>query len=265
MLGVALALALQLPVAAPTTVPLSHVDRADPLVLAPQVLPPETASRVTGGWVRRRYLPSPVYRALFWEAAEPGPEGFCSRRVHVVELGNPSAGGTREPPSDLPLELKDLGQGLQYAPVWPRRATAAPCVTAAGYVAPQPANLEAELAMLRRLTDAMTLAAARGPLPFELTCTGEDPDACANPRAALAGLPLEALLGVRLRSNQFRDEPVENGVRVRYAQPVADGRWPEAEIEFDYSGRGGRSWTVTLKGVDRLESIDMRRTTIIRH
>lgn len=265
MLGVVLAIALQVPVTAPAAVPLSQVDRANPVVLAQAVLPPGIASRVTGGWVRRQFLPSPVYRALFWEAAEPGPDGFCSRRVHVVELGNPMAGGMPTPPPDTLLELKDLGQGVQYAPVWPHPSTAAPCATPAGYIAPRPANLQAELAMLRRLTDAMRLAASREPLPFELACTGEDPEACADPRAALAHLPLEALLAVRLKSNQYREGPVQDGVRVRYAQPVTDGRWPEAEIEFDYSGSGGRSWFVTLKGVDRLESVVMRRTTIIRH
>ena len=48
-------------------------------------------------------------------------------------------------------------------------------------------------------------------------------------------------------------------------QPAVDNRWPQAEFSFDYSEPDGKSWIVLIKGVDRLEAVEMRRTTVIRH
>jgi hypothetical protein len=262
MLALVLGLLLQVP---PAPLTPSQIDPSEPLALAPRVLPPETLALIEGGQVWRVWVPGQMYAAQFWEAPRPRPDGFCSRRVHRVEMGKFHAPGDPEPTTDSPLALKDLGEDIQYAPAWPRPANEATCAGVRGYIALGAQTRDAELAMLGRLTDAMAQAAADDRLPFELSCVSENPAACEVPRAALAGLPLEALLGVRLKSNQYRTEPVRNGVRVRYALPVTDGRWPEAEIAFGSTGPDHQSWTITLKGVDRLASLEMRRSTIIRH
>jgi hypothetical protein len=248
----------------PETLPLSDVERADPMRLAPAVLAPEIADQVTGGWVRRMWMPGQVHRALFWETPQPHRQGVCARRVHVVELANTDAPG-HEAPRDTPLALRSLGDGVQYGPSHPEPATSERCAELTGYVAGPVEETEAQLRMMLRLTEAMRLAEGSGSLPFELACESETADACADPREALSALPLNRMIGLRLRNTQYRVDDTTPGVRIRKMEPVRDGRWPEASVEFDTSGSDGKSWSVTLVGADRLETVRLRRSTIIRH
>lgn len=113
-----MALAAQAP---ELTMPLAEVKQADPLVLAPKVLPAETAERITGGWVRRYWMPGQIYRALFWEQSLPERDGICARRVHLVSVGNKSAPGNPDDPETV-LTVSDLGSGAQYGPSYPEPA-----------------------------------------------------------------------------------------------------------------------------------------------
>lgn len=248
----------------PRTLPLSEVEQADPLVLAPKVLPAETAAGIRGGWVRRWWVPGQVHRALFWEQSRPEREGICARRVHVVELAERNAPGHQADPA-TPLAVEQLAEGIQYGPSYPEPASEARCVELTGYIAGPPEQIEAVLMMLTRLTDAMRLAGGSADLPFALECTGEDPEICRDARGALANLPLDQLLNLGVSNTRYTVDNSTPGVQVRMMQPVTDGRWPQATAEFDISPPGARSWTVTLVGTDRLEAIQMRRTTIIRH
>jgi hypothetical protein len=119
--------------------------------------------------------------------------------------------------------------------------------------------------MLDRLTRAMARAAGPDELEFALSCRSDKPEDCADPRRALADLPLDRLLGVRLKNTVYQEEPTEGRVRVRKMQPVVDDRWPEAEVHFDSTPPDGQSWIVVLKGIDRLEAVEIRRTLVIRH
>jgi hypothetical protein len=245
--------------------PVSEVAQAAPVVLAPKVLPAETADRVAGGWVRRWRGPGQVYRALFWERSMPHGERFCARPVHVVQLSNRDAPGHTAPP-DTPLTLESLGEGVQYAPAYPLPATPERCAELKGYIAGPDGVVQAQLEMIDRLTLAMAAAGGHDPLPFRLTCTGEDAEACADPRQALAELPLDALLDVRRpHANELdRSERRPDGPRV-YMEPRQDAPWEAARFGFDSSGRNHMSWTVVLQGADEVESVELRRTTIIRH
>lgn len=245
--------------------PVSDVAQATPVGLAPRVLPAETADRVTGGWVRRWWVPGQVYRALFWERSMPYGERFCARPVHVVQLSNRDAPG-RDAPPDTPLALESLGEGVQYAPAYPQPATPDRCAELKGYIAGPDGVVQTQLEMIDRLTQAMAAAGGHDPLPFRLDCTGEDAEACADPRQALAGLPLDALLDVRRphASELNRSERRPDGPRV-YMEPRQDASWEAASFSFDSSGRDGRSWTVLLRGTAETESVELRRTTIIRH
>lgn len=264
MLAMVLALALQVP---PAPLVASEVARArtQPPALAPQVLPPETSALIEGGEVWRVWIPGEMYQAQFWEAPQSGPDGFCKRRIHMIEFGKPQVPGEPAHTPETLLALKDLGTGYQYAPAWPRPTTAETCDRVQGFISLRPETKEAQLRMLGRLTDAMAQAEAGGPLPFEILCTDGDTAVCENPRATLAALPLNILFGVRLTTGQAPGVPDPKAVRAQFLQRITDGRWPEAVIEFGRSDIEGRSWIVTLKGVDGLESVEMRRTTIIRH
>ncbi|HEX8470567.1 MAG TPA: hypothetical protein VF633_05600 [Brevundimonas sp.] len=241
----------------------SEVRAAEPVSLARRLLPPDTADRIIGGRVQRAWQPGETYSIGLWERPAVHTSGLCKRTVH---FGRAMAPGVRTPPQqDAILQVQAFTTAVQYAPTYPREADDEVCQTAEGWIGSDEATVEPTLLMLTRLTEAMTQAAGRGRLAFQISCMSEVLRACTNERRALAGLPLDKLVFILLRNTEYRNDPVQNGVQVRYMQPVADNRWPEAEVNFDYSEPDGRSWIIVLKGIDRLEAVETRRTTIIRH
>lgn len=263
MLGIVALLAFGNLAQTAETLHSSEVRAAEPATLARRVLPPDTADRITGGRVHRAWLPFEAYDVGLWERPVVHTSGLCRRTAHFGAVRAPAI--ATAPAEDPLLEVQAFTTTVLYAPTYPREATDEVCQTAEGWIGSADANVEPTLAMLTRLTEAMKQAAGRGRLAFEISCTSEVPQACRNARRALAGLPLDKLLFIRLRNTEYRSDPVQNGVRVRYMQPVANNRWPEAEVNFDLSEPDGRSWTVVLKGIDRLEAVELRRTSIIRH
>lgn len=250
-------------VQAPESIRSSEVRGADPVTLARRLLPSDSADRIVDGRVHRAWQPSETYDIGLWERPAVHATGLCKRTVHFGQVMAP--GATPPPQPDAVLEVLAFTTTVQYSPTYPREATNETCQVAEAWIASTDTNLEPTLRMLNRLTEAMKEAAGRDRLSFEVSCTSEVQADCTNARSALSNLPLDKILGIRLRNTEYRNDPVQNGVRVRYMQPVADGRWPEAEVSFNNSDPDGRSWTVVLKGIDRLEGVEMRRTTIIRH
>lgn len=249
------------------TLALEQVRGADPVALADSVLPPDVASKVVGGLVRRQWAPGQVYFIRLDEQAEMHAPDLCRRLSHIGGAGAPAA--VEAAPGDTPLALQPFAPVTFYAPTYPEAADDATCQALKGWISASTDQTDATLKMLARLTEAMGQAAGRAPLPFDLSCTTENSYStsgpCRNARRELADLPLGALLGIRLQNTVYQEEPIQNGVRVRKMQPVENGRWPQAEVSFDASPPDGKSWTVILKGVDRLEAVEMRRSTIIRH
>ncbi|MDQ8027456.1 MAG: hypothetical protein REJ23_01925 [Brevundimonas sp.] len=247
------------------TLPLAEVKQADPLVLAQKVLPPRTAERITGGWVKRYWMPGQVYRALFWEQSLPERDGICARRVHVISVGNQSVPGNPDNPETV-LTVSDLGSGVQYGPSYPERATEARCAELTGYIGGSEGQVEGQLEALGRLTEAMRLAAGTNDLPFALECDPqESTTACDDPRRALAELPLGKLLRVQPnRPLPPRDASTPPGPRL-FVHTDAPRSWNAAEIEFDTSGPGARSWIVTVTGDETVETVRLRSAMIIRH
>lgn len=242
---------------------IAEIEGVDPLLLAGRVLPPGTAAVVTGGWVRRQWLPGRVYQAMFWGPAEPDGPSFCTRPAWAVEFRGATRPGE---PEDKPLDVGELKAGRQYALAYPEPASEARCSGLVdGFTGSAPENKAEEQEKLLQLVEAMRQAGTGAPLTFELSCWGERPENCADPRAALVGLPLHRLLFVRLQATAFREDRSRPGVTIRYALPPDDGRWSRAEIHFDMDGPTTQSWIVTVEGRDRLEAIRLRRTTVIRH
>lgn len=250
-----------------STLALDQVRGADPVVLAGRVLPPDVASRVVGGLVQRQWMPGQAYFIRLDERAEIQAPELCRRRSHIG--GAAASGAVETAPGDTPLALERFAPVILYAPTYPMTANDAMCQTAKGWIWTPPDRPESTLRMLARLTDAMRQAAGDAPLPFEITCTMETSYStsgpCPDARLALADLPLNSLLGIHLQNTVYQEEPIQNGVRVRKMQSVENGRWPQAEVSFNASPPDGKSWIVILKGVDQLEAVEMRRTTIIRH
>lgn len=249
------------------TLALDQVRGADPAVLAARVLPPDAASKVVGGLVRRQWAPGQVYFIRLDERAEIHAPEMCRRLSHIGGAGAPAA--LEAASGDMPLALQPFSPVVFYAPTYPMTANEAMCQTAKGWIGTPPDRPEPTLRMLARLTDAMRQAAGDAPLPFDIACTTETSHStsgpCPDARRALADLPLDSLLSILLQNTVYQDEPIQNGIRVRKMQPVEDDRWPQAEVSFAASPPDGKSWIVILKGVDRLEAVEMRRTTIIRH
>ncbi|QSF54992.1 hypothetical protein [Brevundimonas fontaquae] len=258
----AMALAVQRP---ERTLQLAEVKQADPMVLAPKMLPPETSEQITGGWVRRYWAPGQMYQALFWEKSLPERDGICARRVHLVSAGNPTAPGNPDNPETV-LTVSDLGSGVQYGPSYPEPATEARCAELTGYIGASQGQVDNQLAALDRLTETMRLAAGTADLPFALECDPqESATACNDPRRALAELPLDKLLRVQpSRPLPPRNASTPPGPRL-FVQTDAPKNWNAAEVEFDTSGPGARSWIVTLTGDERVETVRLRSAMIIRH
>jgi len=197
--------------------------------------------RITGSSVRRQFLPGQVYRAVFEERAEPVSRYICRRRLHGVDLSNPTAPGHPDDPA-VRLTMGNVSTGFGYRTAYPRRATHATCASDRGWITPYPHLVEPSLSALDQLTSAIGSAMRRGRLPFTITCqTEEGSDACADRRAALAALPLDVLMYVEF----------DNSVPT---------------VAFGPSGDDGRSWRVTLiRAGGRLTEVRMRRSTIIYH
>lgn len=266
MHGLTTALLIATSTVAPQTLSLGQVRDADPAVLAARVLPPETPDNIVGGLVRRQWIPGQSYFIRLDEPPAVHSEQLCRRLSHV---GGAKAQAANDAPDDTSLDLDPFQPVTFYASTYPKPADVTICRSAEGWISASDDRTAPTLAMLERLTSAMRQAAGNAPLDFTLSCTTEvsysASGPCPDARAALAALPLDHLLHVGLRNTVYQDEPARNGVRVRYMQPVTNQQWPEAEVSFDASPPDGRSWTVVLKGVDRLEAVEMRRSTIIRH
>lgn len=263
MLSIVAAIALSVSTPTQRTLPLGEVRDAEPVALAQKVLPAEQAGLITGGYIRRQWIPGQNYFIRLDEPAVVHSNELCRRTSRIGSATAPMA--ANEAPADIPLELSAFEAVDFYAPTYPRVATEEACQAAKGWIANAPDQTAPTLEMLSRLTGAMRQAARGGRLSFEISCESETPGACRSSRRALARLPLDKLVSVRLENTVYRHEPVRNGIQVRAMQPVVDNRWPQAEFSFDYSEPDGRSWIVLIKGVDRLEAVEMRRTTVIRH
>lgn len=231
MLGLIAAAALAASASDAAPVTLGQLKTATPVALAPHVLPPLTADKITGGVVRRAFLPTVVYYAGFWERPLPYADGLCRRAAHWTHL---RALQTTGPVADDALmEADPVRDSLHYAATYPEPATDTACQSAKGWIVAEEPLAQATLDRLRRLTFAMQQAAGREPLGFEVTCGADTPAVCANPRKALANLPLDSLLSISLRDPASRNEPPGPEAQARFNARVAAGRWPEAEISFD--------------------------------
>jgi hypothetical protein len=231
------------------TIILEEAKKLSAINLARRVLPAPTATKIVGGGLRRRWLPGQVYGASFWEAPTAIGPMICRRRAHGVELANRSAPGG-EPPLNTVLQVGEVESGDTFAPSYPARATSRSCASRRGYIAPARGREAATLAVLERLSDAMRLANGRAPLPFKITCREDGGNtACRDPRAALAGLPLDALFAIQFIATQYQTTSVVPGkaggpsIWLRKAVP---GARTIPVAAFGSSGTDGRSWRISF-------------------
>lgn len=249
-----------------SVIPLREVEGADALALAERLLPPDIRGRVVEGKVRRQWLPGQVYWIGYFERNRPAGQDLCERTAHAVQLGAPNAPGDKAAP-DTPLKVGKLQSWREVAVLRPgQAATAERCAETPGYISVRydPART---LAAYRVLASAMTAAARRGSLPFKIECAGI-PLACADPRKALASLPMEALAGIGVTctdDNKLIDASTP-GVRLISCRPLQPGAPYVAEVRFGMSGEDGQSWSVSFTHAERWpETILLSRSTVIYH
>lgn len=240
-------------VAQPATLKLSEVE---PLVkagramdLADLVLPAEIRARIVRGQARRVYVPGQYYWMAFREPARIAGSDMCERDVHSVVASAPYAptapGG--DAPADTILTLGEMKSWAEVAVLPPSmRAEPAAC-EAASYIAilHDPAR---RIAAYRVLVSAMAAARRDAPLPFALSCKSEKPEACADARSALAGLPMDALSGISVscvESERIR-ESREEGIMIASCPALRAKQPYRAEVAFGMSGPDGQSWRVAF-------------------
>lgn len=231
------------------------------MVLAPRVLPAAIAGRVVEATVRRVWLPGQVWGLTFLDAPRPTGADTCERQSYRIQASAPQAPGG-EAPADTVLTLGEVetDRGVAVLPSGVP-ASEANC-RGAGYISLRydPAR---RIASYRVLAAAMAAARRPNALPFAVTCRSEKPAACADARAALAGLPMAAIGGIGISC--LEEEKVRRGGIIS-CPPLRAGQPYQAEVAFGMSGDDGQSWRVSF--VHRSgwpETIAMRRTTIIYH
>lgn len=239
----------------------------DVATLAQRLLPPSVAARVAGGRVDPMRMVPNTWSVRLWEAPTVAGADQCWRTAYSATLA-PAGGEGAEVSDSTPVEPPIVNVLIDIATTYPEPATAEGCAALdEGWAPTQRQDAEATGRMMARLTDAVDRAGRYGRLPFELSCEAPEGDgSCVNARRALATLPLDRLIGVTLSTGRYRVAPFSTpGVEVQLPEPAADGRWPEAEMAFAISPPGARSWRVTLKGVNRLEAVEMRRASVVYH
>lgn len=242
---------------------LAGTDRA--MELADRVLPADIRARVVKGHVRRQWAPGQVFWMGFRERARVIGPDLCERDGHAVVAAAPNARGDKAP-ADTILTLGEMKNWTEVAVLPPgMRAEPAAC-EAASYVSARydPAR---RIAAYRVLVAAMAAARHDAPLPFALSCKSEKPEACADVRAALAGLPMDALNGISvscLESEKIREQ---SGRSATIRCPPLRAKQPyQAEAEFGMSGRDGQSWRVAfVHSPGWPAEIAMRRSMVFYH
>jgi len=266
---IAIALVLAAAQATAPTLTLGEVDarqdRGAALKLAARVLPPEVAARVVEGTVRRQWLPGQVWWIGFRERARVAGADLCERQAHSVEAA--AAQAANEAPADTVLTVGAPRSWVEAAVLPPgTRATPAACETAAFIAIPE--DGARQVAAYRVLVAAMAAARGRARLPFAVTCRAEKPQACADARAALATLPMDALGGIGvscLDEEKRRDVHGAGGAIISCPPPVRGARY-QAEVSFGMSGDDGQSWRAGF--VHRAgwpAEIALRRSMVIYH
>ncbi|GEM_PF-4033043 len=261
MLGLLTAIAVQTTSAQPQVATLGEVRTWSKFEAADRLLPVDIAEKIVDGRFQTGGPPG-LYSGFWWASAERTRAGFCHRSayyasVRVQDYANLSAAS--------PMQ-SDVKVFTQYAPINQNTPSAERCAVLTGWVSTTREDEESKLETLRRLVEAMDLAANRRPLPFEISieCDSGTSGRCPEARAALRDLPMKALYDVRLSSGRYRTEPARNSVQVRYALLPPDGVYAKAEVAFG-PAQDASSWFVTLEGRDQIQRITLRRASVVYH
>lgn len=246
---------------APSTITLGEVEGADAMALKARLLPPDIAAKVVEGSLKRLWMPTAAFRAVYRAPARAVAADVCRRTDYVVGLegGRP---GTGKAGPQTPLAIK-APRAFEVAAVrLPEKgANAQVCSTQEGYVSLRKPQT---LAGYRALVGAMRAAAAPGKLPFGITCEPEEDAVCRTPRVALAQLPLDALFRIELGHYEYN---VNFGWHLQHVpdEVLARGGY-DAEALFGATGEDGKSWRIILaRGDGAMPDIVMRRAEVFYH
>ena len=251
------------------TIALEDVERADAMAIADRLLPQEILSTVIEGTVRREWLPGNVFVANYRTAPRPTGPDLCERTLYSVRMsgGQPTPGAVS---GGTDLTIGSIEATQLEAVVFPAAAAdAESCRLTEGYIAlgpgMSPREPEMRLAAYRRLVERMRAARGSGPLEFEIVCKPIEDAPCADPRAALARLPLGALFRIDLDSARYEIISEDGRTSFRQRLPVEPARAYRVMFEFGSSGRDGKSWRVSWQEGVPDPAIQLERHAIIYH
>ena len=251
------------------TIAMEAVEGADAMAIADRLLPPEIAATVVEGTVRRVWVPGNVFVANYRTAPRPTGPDLCARTLYSVQLS-----GGQPPPGTVSggtdLAIGSVQEALLEAVVFPAvRADAESCRLTDGYIAlssgMSPAEPEMRRAVYRRLVERMRAARGSAPLKFEIVCKPVDDAPCADPRTALANLPLDALFRIDLDSARYEIIKEEGRVSIRQRLSVEPARDYKVMFEFGTSGRDAKSWRVLWQEGTPEPAMSLERQAIIYH
>ncbi|MBX7456696.1 hypothetical protein K3152_00400 [Qipengyuania sp. 1NDH17] len=234
------------------------LDARDASGLVELLLEPATAREVVDATVQPLWGPPDTWRATFLGRAQPiGTDTCLRKRFWVTLTGTPDGEFIR----------KDMQETEDLVVLQPgKRATLASCATAEGYVnAAYLANRFYQVATYRMFRRMMSDAAGKGSLSFRLRCSDKGGDACSDPRAALASLPVDKLFSVSVLNVEKRQmEGMSKGVLTH--PPIAIGKPYTVEISFGPSGNDSKSWRVYWTMVpDKKPVVELKRQTVYYH
>jgi hypothetical protein len=246
------------------TVSLGQIRAQDAMAFRAAVLPADIAARVVAGRIQKVWLPGQTYSAIYREAPRDRGDALCTMAVHSVYLSN-TAPAAADAPDGLPFIVENLqsNETMAVRPPWDR----GPCSTESGYVVLWPGlQGEYQTAAYRRLLGWIALAREGRDPGVELGCRSEAAEECADPRAALASLPLDALFGIEVRNPRSIELSSQPGVRVLGAAPLTAAEPHAVTASFGMSGENGHSWRVEwVENDGQPPRVQLRRGMVIYH
>ena len=258
MVLVLLAFAAPAQARADANIQKEKLEAGDASGLAEMLLDTAVQKEIVESRVSRLWVPGEVWRAVFLGRPQPLSADLCLRNRYRVDLKGDASGKITPGATGSPLDFAVLPVGTV--------ATPESCAEAEGFVyAVSSENRLYQVEAYRMFRRMIHDAQGTEPLPFRLSCEGEDAEACADPRAALANLPMDALFAVSVQNvERIQKEGVSAGIYSR--PPIGVGSSYTVEVSFGRSGPDGRSWRVLWQmGPRGMTPVLLKRTTVFYH
>jgi len=249
----------------PPTISLGEFREAEAMDLAGRLLPAEIAEAVVTGRIDPQWLPGQAFVVLYHQAPRDRGGRLCSMTVHAVSVQNLRAPSGRDAPADLTLTIEqtESNDTIAVLPPWDD----GPCSAERPYVVLRE-GLEGayQEAAYRQLLGWVALAREGRDAGVALSCRSDNPEACSNPRQALATLPLEALRSIQVLNPKQLVQPDHGTTRVLVHAPLTEEDPRSITMSLGPSQPDGQTWTLSWTENDgAAPALRMSRSSVFFH